>query len=85
MCFKKTLLVSLILFFSLFKSVSANFFNNITDLIENNYESLRYGISVTDFNNDGNYEFIVAGFGSENLALTYKDNKLRYLQRYIIK
>ena len=69
MCFKKTLLVSFILFFSLFKNVSANFFNNITDLIENNYESLRYGISVTDFNNDGNYEFIVAGFGSENLAL----------------
>ena len=77
MCFKKTLLVSFILFFSLFKNVSANFFNNITDLIENNYESLRYGISVTDFNNDGNYEFIVAGFGSENLALTYKDNKLK--------
>tara|TARA_B100001175_G_scaffold8307_1_gene6555 strand:- start:530 stop:745 length:216 start_codon:yes stop_codon:yes gene_type:complete len=69
MCFKKTLLASFLLFFSLFKSVSANFFNNITDLIENNYESLRYGISVTDFNNDGNYEFIVAGFGSENLAL----------------
>ena len=85
MCFKKTLIVSFILFFALFKNVSANFFNNITDLIENNYESLRYGISVTDFNNDGNYEFIVAGFGSENLALTYKDNKLRYLQRYIIK
>ena len=77
MCFKKTLLVSFILFFSLFKNVSANFFNNITDLIENNYESLRYGISVTDFNNDGSYEFIVAGFGSENLALTYKDNKLK--------
>ena len=77
MCFKKTLLVSFILFFSLFKNVSANFFNNITDLIENNYESLRYGISVTDFNNDGNYEFIVAGFGSENLALAYKDNKLK--------
>ena len=53
------------------------FFNNITDLIENNYESLRYGISVTDFNDDGNYEFIVAGFGSENLALTYKDSKLK--------
>ena len=70
MCFRKTLLVSFILFFSSFKNVSANFFNNITDLIENNYESLRYGISVTDFNNDGNYEFIVAGFGSENLALT---------------
>ena len=77
MYIKKTIIVSFFLFFSLFKSVSANFFNNITDLIENNYESLRYGISVTDFNNDGNYEFIVAGFGSENLALAYKDNKLK--------
>ena len=85
MCFKKTLLVSFILFFSLFKNVSANFFNNITDLIENNYESLRYGISVTDFNNDGNYEFIVAGFGSENLALTYKDNKLKNIAKSINK
>ena len=63
MCFKKTLLVSFLLFFSLSKSVTANFFNYIRDFIENNYESLRYGISVTDFNNDGNYEFIVAGFG----------------------
>ena len=58
------------------KSASADFFNNITDLIENNYESLRYGISVADVDNDGAYEFIVAGFGSENLALTYKNNKL---------
>lgn len=46
-------------------------------MIENNYESLRYGISVADVNNDGNYEFIVAGFGSENLALAYKDKKLK--------
>ena len=35
-----------------------------------------YGISVADVNNDGAYEFIVAGFGSENLALAYKENKL---------
>ena len=61
MFFRKTLLVSFILFFSLFKNVSANFFNNITDLIENNYESLRYGISVTDFNNDGNLDIVFTG------------------------
>ena len=65
------------IFFSFFKSTSAVFFNNITDLIENNYESLRYGIAVADVNNDGNYEFIVAGFGSENLALTFKDKKIK--------
>ena len=62
-------------FFSFSKSTSAVFFNNITDLIENNYESLRYGIAVADVNNDGNYEFIVAGFGSENLALAFKNKK----------
>ncbi len=72
----KTVLVSLLFIFITIKSASANFFKNITDLIENNYESLRYGISVADVDNDGTYEFIVAGFGSENLALSYKNNKL---------
>ena len=67
----KTALVSILFIFISIKSASANFFKNITDLIDNNYESLRYGISVADVNNDGAYEFIVAGFGSENLALSY--------------
>ena len=72
----KTVFVSILFIFISIKSASANFFKNITDLIDNNYESLRYGISVADVNNDGAYEFIVAGFGSENLALSYKNNKL---------
>ena len=72
----KSVLVSVLLIFISIKSASANFFNNITNLIENNYESLRYGISVADVDNNGTYEFIVAGFGSENLALSYKNNKL---------
>ena len=72
----KTVFVSILFIFISIKSASANFFKNITDLIDNNYESLRYGISVADVNNDGSYEFIVAGFGSENLALSYKNNKL---------
>jgi len=72
----KTVFVSILFIFISIKSASANFFNNITDLIENNYESLRYGISVADVDNDGTYEFIVAGFGSENLALSYKNSKL---------
>ena len=65
----KSVLVSVLLIFISIKNASANFFNNITNLIENNYESLRYGISVADVDSDGTYEFIVAGFGSENLAL----------------
>ncbi len=72
----KTLLFAILLILISIKSALANFFNNITDLIDKNYESLRYGISVADVNNDGAYEFIVAGFGSENLALAYKENKL---------
>ncbi len=72
----ETVFVSILFIFISIKSASANFFNDITDLIENNYESLRYGISVADVDNDGTYEFIVAGFGSENLALSYKNNKL---------
>ena len=73
----KSVLVSTLLSFFIFNSASANFFKNITNLIEGNYESLRYGISVADVDNNGTYEFIVAGFGSENLALSYKNNKLR--------
>ena len=72
----KTVLVSALLSFFIFNKASANFFKNITNLIEGNYESLRYGISVADVDNNGTYEFIVAGFGSENLALSYKNNKL---------
>ena len=54
----------------------AEFFSNISDIIENNNDRLSYGVSVTDFNKDGNYEFIVTGFGYPNLALSYKNEKL---------
>ena len=64
----------LIIIFS--NMVKADFFSNISELIENNTDRLSYGVSVTDFNNDGNYEFIVAGFGYSNLALSYKNGKL---------
>ena len=73
----KSVLVSALLSLFIFNNASANFFKNITNLIEGNYESLRYGISVADVDNNGTYEFIVAGFGSENLALSYKNNKLK--------
>jgi len=54
----------------------AEFFSNISNIIENNNDRLSYGISVTDFDKDGSYEFIVAGFGYSNLALSYKNGKL---------
>ena len=54
----------------------AEFFSNISDIIENNNDRLSYGVSVTDFNKDGSFEFIVAGFGYTNLALSYKNGKL---------
>ena len=54
----------------------AEFFSNISNIIENNNNRLSYGISVTDFDKDGNYEFIIAGFGYSNLALSYKNGKL---------
>ena len=54
----------------------AEFFSNISNIIENNNDRLSYGISVTDFDKDGSYEFIVAGFGYPNLALSYKKGKL---------
>ena len=54
----------------------AEFFSNISNIIENNNDRLSYGVSVTDFNKDGNYEFIVTGFGYTNLALSYQNGKL---------
>ncbi len=56
--------------------VRAEFFSNISNIIENNNDRLSYGISVTDFDKDGSYEFVVAGFGYSNLALGYKNGKL---------
>ena len=68
----------LVFIFILFTSsmAQAEFFSNISNIIENNNDRLSYGISVTDFDKDGIYEFIVAGFGYSNLALSYKNGKL---------
>ncbi len=51
---------------------SNEFFDDITYQILNNQPRLSYGISVADANNDGNFEFIVTGFGFKNLSLGYK-------------
>ena len=75
----KSVLVSALLSLFIFNNASANFFKNITNLIEGNYESLRYGISVADVDNNGTYEFIVAGFRYPNLALGFRDGVLKNL------
>ncbi len=56
--------------------VNADFFEDITDKIVDNPKRLSYGISVTDIDKDGKYEFIVTGFGYSNLALSYRDENL---------
>ena len=61
------------------KMAMSDFFKNITNLIENNTDRLSYGVSVADINNDGKFEFIVAGFRYPNLALGFRDGVLKNL------
>mgnify|MGYP003311673855 CR=1 FL=1 len=55
----------------------ADFFEEITNQIVDNPKRLSYGVSVTDINKDGNFDFVVTGFGYPNLALSYIDGKLK--------
>ena len=55
----------------------AEFFKDISNIIEINENRLSYGVSVTDINMDGNNDFVVTGFGYPNLALTFVEGKLR--------
>ena len=55
---------------------NADFFEDITYKIVDNSKRLSYGVSVTDMNQDGKYEFLVTGFGYANLALSYDNGKL---------
>ncbi len=57
-------------------SLNADFFEDITSLIVDNPKRLSYGVSVTDVNQDGNFDFVVTGFGYLNLALSYENGKL---------
>ena len=66
----------LVLTISITHMAKADFFKNISNIIQNNEKRLSYGVSVTDFDKDGNFEFIVAGFGYANLALKYDNGKL---------
>ena len=68
----------IILFFILsINNSKAEFFKDISNIIDSNESRLSYGVSVTDMNMDGNYDFVVTGFGYSNLALTYVEGKLK--------
>ena len=69
----KKLFIFLLIFLNIVNySKSDDFFEDITYQILENQPRLSYGVSVSDVNNDGNFEFIVTGFGFNNLALTHK-------------
>ena len=69
----KKLFTFLLIFLNIVNySKSDDFFEDITYQILENQPRLSYGVSVSDVNNDGNFEFIVTGFGFNNLALAHK-------------
>ena len=72
--FLKKIIILLILIIP--NIVNADFFEDITEKIVDNPNRLSYGISVSDMDKDGKYEFIVTGFGYSNLALSYRDGNL---------
>ena len=77
---KVNYLYKFLIIFSLILPINssrAEFFKDISNIITINKSRLSYGVSVTDINSDGNYEFIVTGFGYPNLALSYIDGKLK--------
>ena len=70
----KSIIIIILILMS--KSAFAEFFKDISSSIKNNTKRLSYGISVTDFNKDGKFEFVVTGFRFANLILSYKNGKL---------
>ena len=69
----KKLFIFLLIFLNIVNySKSDDFFEDITYQILENQPRLSYGVSVSDVNNDGSFEFIVTGFGFNNLALAHK-------------
>ena len=58
-------LKKIVVLFFLFipNSLYADFFEDITNQIVDNPKRLSYGVSVTDVNQDGNFDFVVTGFG----------------------
>ncbi len=65
-----------LIFILMFSPSFGEFFQDISVSIKNNQKRLSYGVSVTDFNKDGNFEFIVTGFKFPNLILSHKNGYL---------
>ena len=81
---KVNYLYKFLIIFSLILPINssrAEFFKDISNIIQINENRLSYGVSVTDINSDGNNEFIVTGFGYPNLALSFQDGKLKNLNQ----
>ncbi len=72
--FLKKIIILLILIIP--NIVNADFFEDMSSKIVDNPKRLSYGISVSDIDQNGKYEFIVTGFGYPNLALSYNNGKL---------
>ena len=65
-----------LIFILIFNPSFGEFFQDISGSIKNNQKRLSYGVSVTDFNKDGKFEFIVTGFKFPNLILSHKNGYL---------
>ena len=70
-------------FYSMSSFAEKSFFKDISNLLPDQKPRLSYGVAVTDFDNDGADEFIVTGFGYENLALGYDGNSLQNKIKYL--
>ena len=65
-----------LIFILMFNPSFGEFFQDISASIKNNQKRLSYGVSVTDFNKDGKFEFVVTGFKFPNLILSHKNGFL---------
>ena len=68
--------ISTLIFILMSSPSLGEFFEDISGSIKNNQKRLSYGVSVTDFNKDGKFEFIVTGFKFPNLILSHKNGYL---------
>ena len=76
MKFYKIPILFLFIFYSMNVFAEKSFFKNISNLLPDQSSRLSYGVAVTDFDNDGNDEFIVTGFRYNNLALGFNGETL---------
>ncbi len=76
MKFYKFSFLFLLFFYSMNVFAEKSYFKNISNLLPDQSSRLSYGVAVSDFDNDGNDEFIVTGFKYSNLALGFNGERL---------